>query len=276
MRALRRLDRHRRALLTLTAMLVVAGGAWTAVAAATASAVVHRTDATAPGLPGHRVSRAPAAPADPGATPPAPAPAVTAAPPASTSAAPLPVPKPAPVAAPAKPPASRPAPPPPGSAPLVAAPESTQAAQVAAALIASVDQQSHGTRSIPATPDNVGLVARWIMNEGGLRADNPLNTSHGAGGYPHQVTAGGQDTGIPIFPTMAVGVAADAATLLSNPRYARILHVLAGGKASCMAFATAVIRSPWASGHYGHNPLGFCTGNMTPKKVRGHRHRRAG
>lgn len=157
----------------------------------------------------------------------------------------------------------------------MAAPESTQAAQVAAALIASVDQQAHGTRSIPVTPDNVSLVGRWIVNEGGLPADNPLNTSHGAGGYPHQFTTSGQDTGIPIFPTMAVGVAADAATLLSNPRYARILHVLAGGKASCMTFATAVIRSPWASGHYGHNALGFCTGDMTPKRVRGHRHRRA-
>ncbi len=198
----------------------------------------------------------------------------TGAPPVSTSVAPLTVPTTTPIPVP-KPSAARSTPPPPVSSPLVVAPESTQAAQVAAALITSVDQQSHGTRSIPVTPDNVSLVARWIMNEGGLPADNPLNTSHGAGAYPHQFTTSGQDTGIPIFPTVAMGVAADAATLLSNPRYAGILHVLAGGNASCTRFATAVIRSPWASGHYGHNALGFCTGNMTPKKARGHGHRRA-
>ncbi len=72
-----------------------------------------------------------------------------------------------------------------------------------------------------ATADNIALVARWIDNEGGLWADNPLNTSAGSGSYPHQYTSGGQDTGIPVFPTMATGVEAAVTTLLSNQAYAR-------------------------------------------------------
>jgi hypothetical protein len=130
------------------------------------------------------------------------------------------------------------------------------AAGVAAALIASVNRQSGGRESIPITRENVLLLNRWMANEGGLWADNPLNTSHGAGGSPHQYTAGGQDTGIPIFPNMSVGVAANAATLLANPQYAHILHVLSRGTASCITFANAVIRSPWASGHYDSAQVG--------------------
>jgi len=146
---------------------------------------------------------------------------------------------------------------------------------VAAALIVAVDQQSGGTQRIPVTADNVSLLGRWMGNEGGLWADNPLNTSLGASGNPHQFTASGQDTGIPIFPTMAAGVKATAATLLSNPSYARILAVLRRGTASCTTFATAVVRSPWASSHYGHSAAGFCSGNLAPRPGRaGRRHHR--
>ncbi len=136
--------------------------------------------------------------------------------------------------------------------------------RAAAGLIRAIDQQSGSRGAIPDTADNVELLGRWMDNEGGLWADNPLNTSLHAGSYPHQFTSGGQDTGIPIFPSLATGLAATATTLLSNPSYARILKVLGSGSASCISFARAVIQSPWAAGHYDYNPAGFCSGSITP------------
>jgi hypothetical protein len=147
-------------------------------------------------------------------------------------------------------------------------------AQAAVGLIGSINQQANGGKAIPGTTDNVSLLARWMANEGGLWADNPLNTSLYSASYPHEFTTNGQDTGIPIFPNLASGIAATAATLLSNPSYGRILRVLRSGRASCAAFARAVIQSPWASGHYGHDPAGFCSGRIVPVR-RVHRHRGA-
>ena len=137
-------------------------------------------------------------------------------------------------------------------------------ARAAAQLIRAIDQQTGTRGAIPETADNVELLGRWMDNEGGLWADNPLNTSLDAASYPHQFTASGQDTGIPIFPDLATGLVATAKTLLSNPSYSRILRVLGSGSASCMAFARVVIQSPWASGHYDYNPAGFCSGSITP------------
>ncbi len=141
-------------------------------------------------------------------------------------------------------------------------------------LISEIDRIENRNGAIPVTADNVSLLERWMANEGGLWANNPLNTSVNAAEYPHQRTANGQDTGIPIFSNMSTGIQATAATLLSNPSYARILRVLRSGSSSCQAFATAVIRSPWASGHYGHDPSGFCSGRIVAVR-RGQRHHRA-
>ncbi len=148
-------------------------------------------------------------------------------------------------------------------------------AQVAAGLIRAVNQQSNRTKTIPVSADNVSLLESWIGNEGGLWADNPLNTSLDSAAYPHQFTTSGQDTDIPIFPNMALGIAATARTLLSNPSYARILSVLKSGRAPCVSFATAVIQSPWASSHYGHDPARFCSGIVPPVRLH-HRHHRSG
>jgi hypothetical protein len=142
-------------------------------------------------------------------------------------------------------------------------------------VIDAINQQAPGKKAIPGTADNVSLLERWIANEGGLWADNPLNTSLYSASYPHEFTTNGQDTGLPIFPNLAAGVSATATTLLSNPSYARILRVLRAGRASCGAFARAVIQSPWASGHYGHDPAGFCSGRIVPVR-RVHRHRGPG
>jgi hypothetical protein len=141
-------------------------------------------------------------------------------------------------------------------------------------MISAINLEARGKVKIPPSADNVALLGRWMANEGGLWANNPLNTSLDSAANPHQRTSGGTDTGIPIFSSMNSGVEAAATTLLSNPSYARILRVLRSGKASCLAFATAVVRSPWASGHYDHDPSGFCSGRIVAVH-RGHRHRRA-
>ena len=141
-----------------------------------------------------------------------------------------------------------------------AQPSSAEADRVAVQLIAALNLQGRGGGRVPATGDNVALLARWMTNEGGLWADNPLNTSLDAGDYPHQFSSGGQDTGIPIFPTMAAGVRATATTLLSNAAYSRIVRLLRNGAAPCLSFAKAVIASPWASSHYGYDTSRFCAG----------------
>ncbi|MGA2520022.1 MAG: hypothetical protein ABSG81_04295 [Acidimicrobiales bacterium] len=125
---------------------------------------------------------------------------------------------------------------------------------------------------MPSTADNITLLARWIANEGGLWADNPLNTSLDAGEYPHEHTSTGEDTGDPIFPTMSVGLAANATTLLTNPAYGRIVGLLRSGHPTCLSFARAVIRSPWASSHYEHDTARFCGGEVPAPHGRG-RHR---
>lgn len=187
-----------------------------------------------------------------------------------------------PTTAHALPPASAP-PPAAAAATPAAAPTAIPAsvAQIAGQIIAAVDQLSGGRYRIRPTSDNLLLLGRWMANEGGLWADNPLNTSLDSGMYPHQFTTSGVDTGIPIFPTMHQGAVATAKTLLQNPAYARILSVLSTGDASCTTFATAVIRSPWASSHYGYDPGTFCglapSQAWVPGKHRtGHPHHRVG
>ena len=252
-------DRHGRAFVTLAASASLLGGSWLLSSRTTASADSHRTSPTTDPSP-----RAPGRSVDPAPVPTtSPAPVTTLMP---TNPPPVTIPPPRP-----SPPAGAASPPPVSSAPAPTG-EPAGSAPVASALIVAVNVQSGGTQSVPVTPTNVSLLQRWMANEGGLWADNPLNTSLGAGNHPHQFTSGGQDSGIPIFSSLSSGVAATATTLLSNPRYAHILRVLAKGTASCTAFATAVIRSPWASGHYGHSASRFCSGTVTPRHRTGPRH----
>ncbi|HMK63008.1 MAG TPA: hypothetical protein VK386_05255 [Acidimicrobiales bacterium] len=145
-------------------------------------------------------------------------------------------------------------------------------------IILAIDQKAAGRFSIPVTVDNIELLATWMAAEGGMWADNPLNTDLDAGRYPHQFTSGGVDTGTPIYPSLEVGIEATASTLLGNPAYAHILDVLQAGSASCSSFATAVIKSPWAASHYGYDPAGFCGSSPAGLLSRtGHHHgKRAG
>jgi hypothetical protein len=131
-------------------------------------------------------------------------------------------------------------------------------AQVATDLVVAIDARSGGRYSIVADSTNVHLLETWMDNEGGLWADNPLNTSLDAARYPHQLTTSGHDTGIPAFPDIQIGIDATATTLLTNHAYAGILRVLSEGTASCDSFARVVMASPWAASHYGGNPSHFC------------------
>jgi hypothetical protein len=146
----------------------------------------------------------------------------------------------------------------PGSAGTAFVADPTTEAEVAVDLVHAIDVQSHGRDDVAVTLDNVALLETWMNNEGGLWADNPLNTSLDASRYPHQITASGVDTRIPIYPDVQIGIAATATTLLSNRAYAGILWVLGEGTASCETFARAVMTSPWAASHYGGNPSHFC------------------
>jgi len=149
-------------------------------------------------------------------------------------------------------------------------------AVVASQLITAIDTQSGGQYAIRPTTGNVALLARWMANEGGLWADNPLNTTYQAGSYPHQFTSAGVDSGSPIYPSMNVGIRDTALTLLGGSSYRKILTELALGNASCTAFANAVIRSPWAASHYGYNAAAFCDAAPSGALRPGHRGRHGG
>jgi hypothetical protein len=150
------------------------------------------------------------------------------------------------------------------AAPLVSQVPST-VVQIASELIAQLNIQGAGSVHVPNSANNVALLATWMANEGGLWANNPLNTDLGAGQYPHQFSSGGQDTGTPIYPSMHVGVVNAAATLLGNPAYAQIVARLSQGSAPCLSFANAVIHSPWAASHYGYDTSRFCS--ATPSQA---------
>jgi hypothetical protein len=143
--------------------------------------------------------------------------------------------------------------------------------QVAQVLIRAINNVSYGIAHVPVTPVNIALLGRWMANEGGTWANNPLNTSLDASSYPHQFAADGSDTGIPIYPTMTVGLDATATTLLSDAAYGPILQVLHSGHASCAKFARVVINSPWAAGHYNYDPAAFCSGIVPPARGPGRR-----
>jgi hypothetical protein len=129
---------------------------------------------------------------------------------------------------------------------------------VATRLIAAIDAGSGGRFSIRATLDNIGLLDTWMDNEGGLWANNPLNTSLDAVRYPDQITTTGEDTHIPIYPDIQIGIDATATTLLSDHVYSGILWMLNEGTAPCRAFASVVMASPWAASHYGDDGSRFC------------------
>lgn len=264
-------SRGRRAA-TAAAAGVVLLGSWLVISTATGSTTAHTSRTNGLGRGGHTIASDDAPPpSTTPTTPPSPAPGVMPVTPSSDVSGTT-----SPVSAPTtSQPSPQRRPTPSTTGPAQVGRATTGTAAVAVSLFSAIGLMSNGKYPIPGTANNINLVTRWVANEGGLWANNPLNTSHGSAAYPHQFTTSGQDTGIPIFPTLSSGIAATAATLLSNPSYGRVLRLLRSGAASCVSFARAVIRSPWASGHYGHDPVGFCSGRIVPVR-RGHRRHRPG
>ena len=106
---------------------------------------------------------------------------------------------------------------------------------------------------LPATPNNVLNVVRWMASEeppgSWYNNNNPLN-----------INAAG--TGSDTFPSLTAS-AAETATYLNMPNYVGIKAALASN-APFPTFMNAVVASPWASGHY-NGGGSFFTG--TPAKV---------
>ena len=230
-------------------------GLSSALASSPPATPLHRADA--------QVALAPPVTAPPVTAPPVTTPPVTAPPVAAlpVTAPPVTTPRVTAPSATVPPVTAPPATAPPATSPPAGGASATvpaEVASVAQGIIAAIDQREPAGRQIPATADNILLLGRWMAMEGGLWANNPLNTDLHAGQFPHQYSGSGQDTGTPIFPTMQVGMDNAAATLVGNGAYAPILAQLRSGTATCTAFASAVIRSPWAASHYGHNPGAIC------------------
>jgi len=100
---------------------------------------------------------------------------------------------------------------------------------------------------LPVTQNNVGNLMRWMTAEeptsNWFDRNNPLNASLG--------TSASDGTGS--YTDLNTG-ASYTAQMLKQSNMAGIYEALASN-ASPNDFSSAVVASPWASGHYGGNPL---------------------
>lgn len=105
--------------------------------------------------------------------------------------------------------------------------------------------RAKGTKAIPITANNVTNMQRWIAAEYGVAGkwgakNNPLNmTGYGAksGGYPNL-----------FYAAQVFG------HFVNQSNMSGIRNVLTLN-APTKIFSAAVVKSPWATGHYGGNPL---------------------
>lgn len=108
--------------------------------------------------------------------------------------------------------------------------------------------RDHGHPQIQPTATNVQAIEDWENAEsgGGGGLYNPLNTTlSGFGG------TGISGSRVANYPNYNAGLAANASAL-SEPTYGPVIQALEQGTDKA-AVLTAVIQSPWASGHYnGH------------------------
>jgi len=98
------------------------------------------------------------------------------------------------------------------------------------------------TIGAPQTAANVNSILAWINHEGGGGTNNPLNTTQAMGNSTSFNSAGVQN-----FPTLAIGVAANAKTLM-YPAYAEILAALRSGNGLCGRSFGGL--STWSGGGY--------------------------
>ena len=98
------------------------------------------------------------------------------------------------------------------------------------------------TIGAPQTTANINSILGWINHEGGGGTNNPLNTTLAMGNSSTFNSAGVQN-----FPSLAVGVAANARTLLGGG-YSDIVSALRSGQGLCgRSFASL---GTWSGGGY--------------------------
>ena len=108
--------------------------------------------------------------------------------------------------------------------------------------------------NLPTTQNNIEKLVHWMPTEkphdgttiDWAQGNNPMNIngSTGLGGTP---TGQGYDS----FPDLTAGAQAMANYLLM-PNYTEVYQNLQNN-GSLSDFSTAVVKSPWAGGHYGYN-----------------------
>jgi len=107
---------------------------------------------------------------------------------------------------------------------------------------------------LPPTPNNVQNLVRWqTAEEPTTNWDNNNN--------PLNINAGG--SGSDTFPSLEAA-AQETARYLRMPNYTGIYSALATNS-PVDVFSAAVVRSPWASGHYGGNPSYFAQMGKPPE-----------
>lgn len=113
-----------------------------------------------------------------------------------------------------------------------------------------------GAKKIPITQNNISNMQRWIAAESGhanwWSKSNPLNST----GY-------GQSGGK--YPSLTEAAQAFG-QMLNQSNFTSIRKVLAANAPTSL-FSAAVVKSPWASGHYGGNPLAIA--HTSPNTTKG-------
>jgi hypothetical protein len=98
------------------------------------------------------------------------------------------------------------------------------------------------TIGAPQTSANINSILGWINHEGGGGTNNPLNTTQAMGGSTSFNSVGVQN-----FSSLAVGVAANAKTLLGG-NYSDIVSALRSGQGLCGRSFSGL--STWSGGGY--------------------------
>jgi hypothetical protein len=102
------------------------------------------------------------------------------------------------------------------------------------------------TINAPQTQANINSILGWINHEGGGGKNNPLNTTLPMSGSTNFNDLGGGQ-GVQNYPSLAIGVLANARTLMGG-NYSEIVSALRSGQGLCgRSFAGL---STWSGGGY--------------------------
>jgi hypothetical protein len=102
------------------------------------------------------------------------------------------------------------------------------------------------TIGAPQSQANINSILGWINHEGGGGTNNPLNTTQTMPGSTNFNNLGG-GTGVQNYTSMAIGVAANAKTLMGSA-YSQIVADLRSGQGLCGKSYAGL--STWSGGGY--------------------------